>query len=63
MEDLAYAQEYLVLAIQCLEKLQAEDIDTTRLNDHQISKAEAEKEQGLQELAESYLFLADILRK
>jgi hypothetical protein len=34
MEDLVYAQEYLVLAIQCLEKLQAEKIDTKNLNEH-----------------------------
>ena len=27
MEDLEYAQEYLVLAIQCLEKIQEENQD------------------------------------
>lgn len=48
MEDLEDSQEYLVLAIQTLEKLQLnnkEDPDT------------------LHELADSYLFLADLLRK
>jgi hypothetical protein len=33
------------------------------MTDREIEKHEEDKEVGLQELAESYLFLADILRK
>lgn len=62
MEDLEYAQEYLVLAIQCLEQLQSEDIDED-LNMEEKLQEQMEKDQGLQELAESYLFLSDLLRK
>jgi len=61
MEDFEYAQEYLVLAIQCLEQLQ-QDFDDNTLDKDGEEPLE-EKYQGLQELAESYILLADLLRK
>ena len=59
MDELEFAQEYLVLAIQCLEKLQ----NQTQSDEMEFQRLILEQEQGLLELAESYLFLADLLRK
>lgn len=68
MGNLEFAQEYLVLAIQCLEreKLKRENQDGQKQDkaDNIFSQQDSvTKTQGLQELADSYLFLADLLRK
>jgi tetratricopeptide (TPR) repeat protein len=55
MDDLNTAQEYLILAIQSYEKMQAPTPDKPLTEEEQLS--------SLQELADNYLFLADLLRK
>ncbi len=55
-----------MLAIQCLEKLQEEyktQFKQLPAESSECEKIENNKILGLQELADSYIFLADLLRK